>query len=245
MNNYYDIRKWEEQSSKGLFIWKFFFAGRELPGFKLKEVITAGASPRFPIKEYYWQNDKTEGESIKIDVLEYSSAEEARLGLLNELHNHMAHALPELSTRGIRLGDVAYTGMSEVLQHILFIRANLLIVMNSIGNKNIPVVETAQRLDEWIAGKPRTIEKGVVPVIHSFSMDDQGSYIKDKRSNLLRVEAADPLERPLWFKFFAESGELFSQEGQVFYNPVPGKTSAITVYAINENGMAASQNLNN
>ncbi len=230
MENYYNIKKWEEASTKNLFVWKFFLGGNEVPEWKLTEVRTTEGFKEGIAKEYYWENKEQKEEAIKIDIIECYSWQKAEEMLMNIVNNHMAPRLAET-----KIGDTSYTGFGDVLQHIIFVRANMVVVLKSIGKKDISVKEFSAILDELFYSKPIASEKGVLPAIASFSIADRHVNITEKNAFKLEVTATDPLERPLWYKFFADNGEFLSTEGEIYFIPADGLKGMISVYATNEN----------
>ena len=242
MNNQYDIKKWEQAGTGNLFIWKFFLAGKEMSSWKLTESFDRDKFRNGTVKEYYLENNENKDEAVKIDIIECASGSDARETLLFMLQNHMGPMLPAASEKNIRFGDAAYTGLADIEQHILFIRANMLVVLNSIGNKDIPVTEIAGRLDEIFYKKPQPTEKGISPFIASFSLAEQISILRDRKAQVINIKVIDLLERPVWFKFFIEKGEIFSENDQLFFT---GDTTGnkLSVFATSENGFVSEKTI--
>jgi hypothetical protein len=56
---------------------------------------------------------------------------------------------------------------------------------------------------------------------------------------VLRVEARDPADRPVWFKATAPTGALTLVDGEPHYRPAPGAAATtVTVYAVGPGGTA-------
>lgn len=57
----------------------------------------------------------------------------------------------------------------------------------------------------------------------------------------LEVETSDPLNRPVWFKFYTRLGEARLEEGRPAYRAEEPGTDRVTVYAVNESLGTASR----
>lgn len=235
MSNGYDIEKWKANSRKDIFLWQYYMSGYELPGWQLKEIRPWENMPGETVTQYYWQSNSNKEELIKIDIIECRSWIQALDKLLERLRQHMHIRLPEAREKIIPVGDAAYAGDGAEPQHILFARANVVAVINSIGRKVVPVAKMALQLDSIFFETPRLTESGVLPVIESFD----ASYNERKEENLvqLRVKATDPLRRPLWYKFISNGREIIkADDDNVYVLSSPGLLNQVSVYVINENG---------
>jgi hypothetical protein len=229
---------------KDLFIWKFFLAGNEVPGWSLTESNTTEENKNKITREYYWQSNQGEDEAVKIDVIECPSRQEAQKTLLNMLENHMAMSLPEFSFgNNTRLGDAAYAGSGKLQIHVLFIRANMVVVINSIGEKDIAVPQIAVTLDEIFYQKPKPSEKAGLPVITEFAKTKQVINVKDRKATGISIEAADPSGRPVWFKFFIGDGEIFRENDHIFYTAGDNKENRLSVFVTNDRGEVSVQSI--
>jgi len=237
MNTQYNIEKWAAETTvgKNLFIWKFFLKGKEMPGWELSESYVREDSKNVVVKEYYWGNKENTDQSIKMDVFETSSWKDAQRLLLTLLENHMAINLTEARDRKIELGDVAYTGLGEIVQHILFARANMVVIVNSIGKKDISVDTIAKKLDELFYTIPGPSETGLLPPINLFSVTLDKLYLNQKAG--LKIEASDLLGSSAWFKFYSENGEVLKEDGNLFFIPSSRGENQLSVFAIGENGL--------
>jgi hypothetical protein len=151
------------------------------------------------------------------------------------------YAVPSITRQAdIGIGDVAFGSADGGL--VLFARANLVVLVRNATPTVFPVAEIARRFDESLVSAPVPAEGEDAPQIHRF--DVSGKSVEAGKSVPLEIEAVDPLERPLWFKFFAPTGEVFRDvEGQLAYRPAAAGPQRITGYAINSDGGAATQAL--
>jgi len=242
MENQYDINKWKETGTKNLFIWKFFLSGKEIPGWKITDKSGVYQIDKGILTEYYWQNYNSGDEAIKIDVYEFASWNEAQKNLLRNLHEHMAERLPKWNNEVYRLGDVSYSGLSKIEQHLLFVRANMLLILNSIGKKDISVREIARILDDQFYSRQTSSDTSFSPVISRFFTDDKPSdIILEKGVAALNIVATDPLNRAIWYKFSSDYGEFFRQGDQIFFEEAIGRISKISVQVTNEDGNSSEK----
>jgi hypothetical protein len=235
MGNEYDIEKWKANSRKDIFLWQYYMSGYELPGWRLKETRPWENIPNETVVQYYWESNSNKDELLKIDIIECRSWIQALDKLLELLRQHMHIRLPEAREKIIPVGDAAYTGDGAEPQHLLFARANVVAIINSIGKKVVPVAKAALQLDSILYEIPRLSESGVLPGIESF---DAG-YTEKKEENLvqLRVKATDPLRRRLWYKFISNGREIIkADDDNIYVLSSPGETNQVSVYVFNENG---------
>lgn len=244
MPDRYDINKWRENGMKNLFIWQYFMGGHELAGWQLKEIRPWEVSAE-KVVQYYWENSAVKDEKIKIDIIECRSWFHAQQQLLASLRQHMQVYLPEAGKKGFRVGDAAYAGDGEEPQHMLFVRANIVAVLNSIGRKKVPVAKTALQLDNLFYDKPLLQVTGVTPVIENFSIDKQEKKIDDQDVVQVIIKASEPLRRPLWYKLLASRGEILMEDDKVYVLFVPGEPVQLTLYVSNENGDTAERTIVN
>jgi len=242
MPDRYDINKWKENSMKNLFIWQYFMGGHELAGWQLKEVRPWDVTTEKAV-QYYWENTSDKDEKIKIDIIECQSWLHAQQQLLGLLRQHMYIHLPEAGKKEIRVGDAAYAGDGVEPQHLLFVRANVVVVLNSIGRKRVPVAKSALQLDNLFYDKPLLKVTGVSPVIESFSLDRQEKKINDQDAAQVIIKASDPLRRPLWYKLQASRGEILMDDNKLHVLFVPGEPVQLTLYTSNENGDTAEKTI--
>lgn len=236
----YDVQKWAKQTKVGkrTFIWKFFMRGKEIPGWTLTKTIPEQIYEDRRILTYMWQ--KTEGdeeELIKIDVVESPSWRQAHETLLELLGKYQALQLPEAASRNIEIGDVAFVGFGETIQSAIFARANMIVRIHGVGKQDVSIVNTAKQIDELFVSRPQLSKKGVVPEIESFSSDRRSAKINEIVT--LSMRAKEPLDRPLWYKFIVNQGELFVRDEKVcFSSKTPGQPE-ISLFVVNENGFIA------
>jgi hypothetical protein len=86
-----------------------------------------------------------------VSIHRYGSAEAAREALVDELENTMAVKLPACSERGIRAGEVCFCDFSELVSHIVFVRRNIFVRIDSIGDTPAPAAALAATVDRQIA----------------------------------------------------------------------------------------------
>jgi hypothetical protein len=236
----YAFDAWRDRNSLGehLFVWKLFLSGSEIPGWQALRVQPRQQEDGPSIIKSTWQ--RAEGgtdAAFNIDIFECASraaAYEALIDVLGEFQSSLITRQEQSS-----VGDVAFTvpeGYS-----LLFARANLVVLVRNAGRRLVPVTDLARQFDQDLIARPVTEGVKVVPEIKRFEAPLGAAQVG--RSVRLEVEAEDPLERPLWFKFFSRPGEVRLEEGHPASEPAGTGAQEVTVYAINANGGAASQRL--
>ncbi|TAL26639.1 MAG: hypothetical protein EPN94_02820 [Nitrospirae bacterium] len=242
----YNPEKWAGKTDMGkrLLIWKFFMVGNEIPEWSLIKAVPEQVREDKKTLTYLWQSKSGKGdELIKIDVVESVSWHRIHEILLQELTgNYEAFLLPDAASRKIEVGDFAYIGFGEVIQSVIFVRANMLVRVHSVGKKNISVIDIANQIDNIFVTKPRLSEKGVIPEIEVLSSDK--GVIKANEKVALNVKARDPIDRPLWYKFIVDHGEIFIKDEKVYFLSEATGQPEISLFAVNENGFVSGATLN-
>lgn len=239
----HDLEKWAEQTGQGKFIliWKFFMAGNEIAGWELVKVAVRDYNDRRSVI-YMWRKPDSDAERlIRIDIVECGSWRKSHETLLKHLVECQAPQLPEATSKKIEIGDIAFIGFGETVQSAVFARANMVVSIHSVGKQDVSIIDTARRVDELFVSKPRLSEKGVIPEIEAF-VSERG-VIKRDEMIALDIRAKDPLDRPLWYRFEVDQGELSVKDGKVYFSSkAPGRPE-ISLFAVNENGFVAGTTL--
>ena len=82
--------------------------------------------------------------------------------------------------------------------------------MRSVGRKLTPITEVARKFDGDLVSRPDIREAKVVPEIQRFYSPMMELQVGI--SAPLDIEASDPLDRPLWYKFFSRFGDVFLEK---------------------------------
>jgi hypothetical protein len=90
-------------------------------------------------------------ERIVVTVLPHADAASAHEALLGLLGDAMAERLPRCEEHGLSIGDVCFCGGGEPVDRIWFARGNVLVRVESIGERAIAVADVAAALDAQIA----------------------------------------------------------------------------------------------
>lgn len=223
---------------ENLFIWKFFLAGNEFPQWKAHRIRPVEAPGWPPAIQSLWrQEEGGEDTLMRVDTYECFSrtaAHEFLVRLLGEFQS------PDVVRQKENLaGDVAFAGPGGGM--LLFSRANLVVLMRNAGRDIVEVAETAARFDKDLYSPQKAEKAKVVPEIRSFRTPSKVFKIND--SIPLELDASDPLERPLWYKFYSGQGEVFLEEGRLLYRSDIAGSNKIEVSAINANRGVASVEL--
>lgn len=87
---------------------------------------------------------------VAVTVVEHADAGAAREALLGLLGKVMVERVPSCEERGVAIGEICFCNEGEPLQRVWFVRANVLVQVESIGARPLPVSELAAALDAQI-----------------------------------------------------------------------------------------------
>ena len=230
--------KWRASNTieQNLFIWKFFLSGSEFPGWQIHRIQSVETGGWPPSIQSIWRRHEGEtGALLSVDIFEHPSrtaAHEFLVQLLGEFQS------PDVTRQEqITIGDVAFAGLGDAF--LLFARANLVILIRNAGRDLMPISEVARQFDRDLVSRPEMDGAKVAPEIRRF--ESLAREFQVGVSVPLEVEASDPLERPLWYKFFSRAGEVLLKEGRLVYQPASAGEQEVSVFAINANRGTASQ----
>jgi hypothetical protein len=102
----------------------------------------------------YYVSATDPGVRVLVDIATYPSIAAAHDALLHLLAKAMALTLPSATERGLAVGDVAFTGLGELVTTVLFVRRNVVIDIRSVGITPVAVAELAFDLDSQIRDLP-------------------------------------------------------------------------------------------
>jgi len=235
----YDLEKWAEQTDVGkyILIWKFFMGGNEITGWDLVKAVVHDNDDRRSVIYMWRKGDSDAEELIRIDIEECISWRKSHEALLKHLVERQAPQLPEATSRKIEIGDIAFIGFGKNVQSAMFARANMVVRIHSVGKQDVSIIDTARKVDELFVSKPRLSEKGVIPEIEAF-VSERG-VIKRDEIIALDIKAKDPLDRPLWYRFEVDQGELSIKDEKVYFSSKAPGQPEISLFAVNENCFVA------
>jgi len=242
----YDTTAWLQRAAVGkqILVWKLFREALTFESWRLVDSEPERQLDGCRVLASMWTSEGESGDVERLMQVQIDECPSWR-GALSELAGFLsecqAASLPEAATRGVEIGDVAYTGVSDVFDTVFAARANVALEVRSVGRDTVSVEDPARRLDGLFTERPRPTEHPVNPTIRSFEVDKP--VISRGERVALHVRASDPLERPLWYQFFTNLGEFFIEDDRPgFLSNLPG-TAEIQVFARNENGLVAQSSL--
>jgi hypothetical protein len=229
----YRFDEWRDaRPEESMFVWRFFLGGQELPGRRPLRIDETAAAGWPPATDSLWAGGSA---PVRVDVYETTSRAEAREHLLRQL----AEFQSPLLERTDGPGEVAF-GMPEG-RSIVFVRANVVVVVRNAGDEVEPVEPVARELDRLFAAPLDRDSSPVRPELRRVDVGEEKPALGAPME--LVLEADDPLGRRVWFRLSAKGGEFSSREGRVYYTPETEGRQAIEVAAVNENLGVASQTL--
>lgn len=207
----YQVGKWSEKGAvtRNLFIWKFAMAGNEFPQWKLSKSLPSQQAPGGAFRTFVIEKPGKK-EAIRIDVIESSSWQDAREALLNLLGEH-ARPLKEIQGEG-RVGDITYVGPGGSEEMMIFVRANIVVRIRSIGGIGVPVREASSSMDLLYSKQvPRGVEN------KKFKLNVDKERLDRGKAARLVVAADLPPKASVWYKFMADGGEFFVEKEEVLF----------------------------
>jgi hypothetical protein len=228
----YSFADWAGQSSlpESLVVIGFFLGASELPDWQRYRVERFdGAQTRRT--QSTWTRAEGADELLRVDLLECPSRTVAHEALLHAIGEFQSAAL---ARQQIGVGDIAF-GNGDFA--VVFARGNLVAMLRSAGRRLVPVVGVSRELDQRLTSRAAE-SRGVAPSIGRF--EPESDEVAVGQPVPLRLEAADPLGRPVWFKVFAAGGDLRIEDGTPVYQADTPGSHQLTAFAVNENGGVAT-----
>ncbi len=90
------------------------------------------------------------GGRIAVTIAGHADAVAAQEALIDVLAHSMALRLPSCGERGIEVGDVCFCTAGEPLLRIYFVRVNVLVRVESVGEVPVSVTDVAAAVDAQI-----------------------------------------------------------------------------------------------
>lgn len=212
---FYEYEAWAEPELKGglLLINKYFMNGNEFADWRVERIRYIETRGSSPFLESFWSSRKSGSAVIRLDAYQCPSQRDARDYLMELLCQFQ---IPDMTRqKDAELGNVAFA--SPLLDTVLFAIANLVFLVNNIGEEVVPVTDVAAQLH----GKLTSVPAVPGAPMQRFRFNVSEAFVGDKV--ILEEEAPDPLERQRLHKFLSETGVMFLQEGRLVYQPiVPG-----------------------
>lgn len=226
-----DYEGWrgQHEGDRNVFIWHFFFAGHELPGFKLHRA----RADRAYAEAIFVSDGNERSALLDLRVELAPSAAEAKEHLLTALSDVQG---PNLERKPIA-GDVSFTVPGDGA--VYFTRGNAAVRVLNGGKALVAADRIAGLLDRLLIGLPNAGKAGVSPSIERFDLD--ASRAKEGDRLELQAHAVDPLARPVWLRFVSAPGEIRETGHGLAYEVGAKGQHEIEVTAFNANGGAASK----
>jgi hypothetical protein len=222
--------------SENLFIRGLFLIGNELPGWRAHRIQDVPAAEWPPMIQSIWIPTGSATEALcSLVIFECASRAEAHGVLLRALGEFQS---PQVQRRPqAPIGDVAFAAQGGGA--MAFARANVVVLVRDAGRGRAPIAEIAEDFDGDLVRRPALEGVTVVPEIRRFEAAAREIRVGGRVP--LEVEAADPLGRSLWYKFFSSPGEVRREDDRLVYQADSAGPQEIAVYAINGNRGAASR----
>lgn len=194
----YDSWRVAEPKDQQRHVWRFFLSEPALPGWSQERIQAIPPQPPWPRSlQSVWSDDKDEGAFASVFVFECAHTTAAREILLRSLATFQG-----VLERRNGPGDIALGTPTDTI--VLLALANVVLIVRNAGPKVVSMTNVAAALEQYVGGRPEPGGK-VVPEIQIFA---GGDVKPDAAVAPIALEASDPLDRPVWFKLFSETGEV-------------------------------------
>jgi len=239
----YDPGVWEKQAMAGrqMFIRDFFLIASEIPGWKLLKSSVLALSADRKITTYMCGKDDTEDALVRIDLTETPSWHKAHEALSARLDEFGVCPSPHVGENGKTWGDICFAGPHDDVCMALFSHANVVAGVHSVGYEAVSVSGLAQIIDALLVQKPSVSSGDEAPRIEVFS----GLKGKEGADGavMLRISAHDPRGGHLRYQLYADSGEFFAMDENIYYKSEPAEDRAITLFVTSEAGLTTAARL--
>lgn len=237
------FEEWRHIGTSGerLFIWQFALYGNEFSGWEAHRIQTVETVGRPPSIQTIWKRPAggATDELLSVHLYECTSLAAARELLVQMLADFQAPQVARLDKAPA--GDVAFGSPEDTF--VLFTRANLVLLVRNAERKHIPLSNEVRPFDEYLIRRPDDEgDQRVVPEIERFGLAEEMSPAVGA-SLPLELRASDPLDRPLWYKFFSSGGEVLVEDGRLTYRPTSAGPQIVTATAVNANRGLVSRRL--
>ncbi len=240
LSRHFEYESWRGRTTLGenLFVWKFTLFGDEFPGwrpYRIQSLQTPGG-PRSLLS--IWQPSEDKANTLfSVDTFECASradAQELLLRTAGEFQSPLLRREPQSA-----VGDVLFTVPGNT--SALYARANLVVLLRNAGQETIPVADFARRFDQDLTRRPESETATGHPIIRRFQAANE--VVRTGTSVPLDVEASDPRNRPVYYKFFSGLGEVTEHDGRLRYQSQSAGSETITLFVVNANREVARQAL--
>lgn len=229
MNKPFNIHQWSNPADEDVktFIHNYYMNGTEFPGWEMREVAAANQTGDAFIKQYVWTRNTHPSEACKIDIIESFSYEEAKNQFQLLLQNNM-RPLSQFKKVASVLGNNSYVDHIEDMSYGLFLIANMVVRVHSIGTIVIACndfIKEVYRVLNQTFGEYTAEE--LSPAIFS---SQRGNEILTRELTVLNIQP------PVWYKLVLNGpGRLIFNNGKLNYSSDTPGTAQIDLYTIREN----------
>lgn len=229
MESQYDTQEWAACTTLGrhIFNHNYRMTGNEFRGWKLVNSVVNEPESGVTEKIYIWQKADGNGqEQVRISITELPNWRHAQLQLHERLLHSMRPNIPGGAGRLAKTGDVGFVGQerqSDVVAALSFVRGNVSVSVNSVGDALVDVSSMAKKLDRDLSEPPKKEEvaKG------------RAQVLPPERLTLRENELATVVEKlpPAgWLKLIAPDGELSRQDDGLVYGAAGSGKKEVAKY---------------
>ena len=231
----FDFQDWRDAKRFPLhmFVLRFFLTGEEFAGWRSDNVdfIKADEEGNPPVAMATFTN--TSGpRPAAFSVKAYECA--SRVAALDLLLDSLSiFQLPDVE----RLEKDQETGLGEVVFSsaggltVMFVRANVLVVVQNAARTPTDALPFARLLDQYLTQRPSDVNEALRPVVvpvEAPALPLAPDSVVPFRLGLMNESAAPRV----WYKFFSRTGRVREHEGQTFFRANEAPAHVVEVFAV-------------
>ena len=174
-----------------------------------------------------WSPPAAGGEVLLDSEFYECASRQAAHELVARLRGEFQAPMPALQQR-TTVGDVAFGSPNATT--LLFARGNLVLLLRNAGRELVSVEDFAGQFDRVIAARPEMSAEQTAAEVRRFQFPKE--EISAGCTMSLQLDGLPRAEQLIWYKIFASTGEIRSEDGRLLFTPVSNESQEITVHAV-------------
>lgn len=235
----YPVERWHEKimNDTNIILLNYFLSPGDFGGWLFSHKLFEEPEPDVQNTAYFFKRNRDDNEeAIRIDVTEADSIKDAEQAFLFMLTDVMAPMEFPEAEGSESPGVICYKGFSDVDSLLMFLRGNIVVRVRSIGQKEIPVLDVAKKIDANLIRVPEPKDSMQLKLKVDLSAP-AAEVLKQLESN-----TEDSSGKKVYYKIIAPDHRIeLSRVGII--HAEPGIPNNIILYAISEEGYVSKVEL--
>ncbi|HEV8081600.1 MAG TPA: hypothetical protein VGP55_00255 [Chitinophagaceae bacterium] len=228
----YPVERWHEKimNDTNIILMNYFLSPKDLEGWLFSHKLLEESQPGVQNIAYFFQRNRNDIEqAIRIDITEADSIKDAEKAFLFMLTDVMAPMEFPESEGNENPGVICYKGFSDIVSLLMFLRGNIVVRVRSIGQKEIPVLDVAKKIDADIISTPEAKDSNRLKL--NLDLDAPAEEVLKQ----LASNSEDSSGKKVYYKIIAPNHRIELSRAGIIH-PEPGVPNNIILYAISEEG---------